>query len=35
MQEKVARIEAAVAAGQASPRVAARQLVDLFLGIAK
>jgi LAO/AO transport system kinase len=32
VRTKVSRIEAAVTAGRASPRVAARQLVDLFLG---
>lgn len=31
MRQRVGQIEAAVTAGQASPRVAARQLVDLFL----
>jgi LAO/AO transport system kinase len=35
MREQVRRIEAAVSAGQASPRVAARKLVDMFVGSAK
>ena len=35
MREKVLDIEAAVTASHASPRVAARQLVDMFLGSRK